>query len=258
MVSLVSEPVFHIGSFNVTNAITDTLFVDAILIAIIVAINLNLKIIPNLFQNLVEFIIKTFYDLNESISMERTKKIFPWFMSFFLFILIANWSELIPGFSSIGFYEEHEGKKVLIPFFRAASSDLNTTLALAVVSAIATHTLAIKSIGIKEYLSRFFSLNPINLFVGLLELVSEFTKIISLSFRLFGNVFAGAVVLGIISGVSALIAPLPFLALEIIVGLVQALIFAMLTMVFMTILSTPHHAESHADNSKSHKGVRAK
>ncbi len=255
MVSLVSEPIFRIGSFNVTNTITDTLFVDLVLIALIVAINLNLKIVPNFLQNFVEYVIKTFYDLNESISMERTKKIFPWFMSFFIFILIANWSELIPGFSSIGIKEGH----TIVPFFRGASSDLNTTLALAIVSAVATHIMAVRTIGIKDYLSKFFSLNPINLFVGLLELVSEFTKIISLSFRLFGNVFAGTVVLGIISGFAALIAPIPFLALEIIVGLVQALIFAMLTMVFMTILSTPHMAEAHAEVSeREHKGVRAK
>ncbi len=253
MVSLVSEPIFHIGSFSVTNTITDTLFVDLVLIVLMIAININLKIIPNFLQNFVEFVIKTFYDLNESISEERTKKIFPWFMSFFIFILIANWSELIPGFSSVGLKEGH----TIVPFFRGASSDLNTTLALAIVSTIATHAMSINTLGIKGYLSKFFSLNPINLFVGLLELVGEFTKIISLSFRLFGNVFAGTVVLGIISGFAALIAPIPFLLLEIIVGLVQALIFAMLTMVFMTILTTPHTAEAHSEESLR-KGVRAK
>jgi F-type H+-transporting ATPase subunit a len=116
-------------------------------------------------------------------------------------------------------------------------------LALAVISAVATHVLSIRIIGIKTYLGRFFSLNPINLFVGILELISEFTKIVSLSFRLFGNIFAGAVVLTLISGFFAFIAPLPFLLLEIIVGLIQALIFAMLTMVFMAVLSTPHNTE---------------
>ncbi len=256
MVSLVSEPILRIGSFNVTNTITDTLFVDLVLIVLIIAININLKIIPNLLQNFVEFVIKTFYDLNESISEERTKKIFPWFMTFFIFILIANWSELIPGFSSFGFFHKVGHEKILVPFFRGASSDLNTTLALAIVSAVATHVMSIRTVGLKDYISRFVSTNPINLIVGLLELVGEVTKTISLSFRLYGNVFAGTVVLGIISGFAALIAPIPFLALEIIVGLVQALIFAMLTMVFMTILTTPHAVEAHVENS--HKGVRAK
>lgn len=246
MVPLVAEPIFYIGSFKVTNSILDTLFVDLVLIVLIIAVKISLKKIPNFFQNSIELLIKTFYDLTETIAGERTKKIFPYFMTFFIFILIANWSELIPGFSSIGFFHEEEGHKTLVPFFRGATSDLNTTLALALVSAVATHTMSLRVIGIKEYLSRYFSLNPINLFVGILEIISEFTKIISLSFRLFGNIFAGTVVLGIISGVFAFVAPIPFLLLEIIVGLVQALIFAMLTMVFMSILTTPHHAENHS------------
>ena len=87
------------------------------------------------------------------------------------------------------------------------------------------------------------SFNPILLFVGILELVSEFTKLISLSFRLFGNIYAGEVVLVTISSLAAFIAPIPFLLLESIVALVQALVFAMLTMVFMSILIKPHHAE---------------
>lgn len=240
MVPLIAEPVFYIGSFPVTNSILDTLFVDLVLIVLIIAVNRSIKLIPNLFQNIIEFIIKTFYDLTEQIAEERTKKIFPYFMTFFIFILIANWSELIPGFSSIGFFTQEGHKKTLVPFFRGATSDLNTTLALALVSAIATHVMSLRTIGLKEYLARYFSLNPINLFVGVLEIISEFTKIISLSFRLFGNIFAGAVVLSIISGALAVLAPIPFLLLEIIVGLVQALIFAMLTMVFMSILTTPH------------------
>lgn len=247
MVPLVAEPIFYIGSFPVTNSILDTLFVDLVLIVLIIAVNRSIKLIPNFFQNAVEFIIKTFYDLTEQIAEERTKKIFPYFMTFFIFILIANWSELIPGFSSVGIKEGHK----IVPFFRGATSDLNTTLALALVSAVATHVMSIGTIGIKEYLSRYFSLNPINLFVGILEIISEFTKIISLSFRLFGNIFAGAVVLSIISGALAVLAPIPFLLLEIIVGLVQALIFAMLTMVFMSILTTSHKVE-HAKEEVRH------
>lgn len=239
--SLVAESIFHIGSFPITNAILDTLFVDFVLLVLVVVLRKNLSLIPNLFQNIVEFVIKTFYDLTESIAQERAKKIFPFFMSFFIFILIANWSELIPGFSSVGVFHFKDHEKELIPFFRSATSDLNTTLALAIISVFATHILSIRTLGLKEYLSRFFSLNPINLFVGLLEIVSEFTKIVSLSFRLFGNIFAGAVLLTVISGFFALIAPLPFLLLEIIVGLVQALIFAMLTMAFMSILTMPHN-----------------
>lgn len=236
------EVIFHIGSFAVTNTILNTIFVDAVIVGGVFYLNRHIKKIPGIFQNIVEMLVTTFYDVTEIISGENAKKIFPFFMSFFLFILIANWSGLIPGNGAIGLKGE-EGH--LIPIFRNATSDLNVTLALALVSVFATHILSVKTIGIKEYLSRFFSLNPINLFVGLLEIVSEVTKVISLSFRLFGNIFAGEIVLVTIGSLFAFIFPIPFMALEIIVGLVQALVFSMLTMVFMTILMKPHHAEAH-------------
>ncbi|MCL5970334.1 MAG: F0F1 ATP synthase subunit A [Patescibacteria group bacterium] len=177
----------------------------------------------------------------ESVAQARAAKIFPYFMSFFIFILLINWSGLIPGVGSIGFFHEAEGKKELIPLLRSATSDLNVTLGLALVSAVATHILSIKTIGVKDYLSRYFSLNPVNLYVGILELIGELTKVISLSFRLFGNIFAGEVVLFTVSGIFAFFFPIPFLLLEIIVGFVQALVFSMLTMAFMAILTTPHH-----------------
>ena len=105
--------------------------------------------------------------------------------------------------------------------------------------------LSIRLTGLKDYISRFVSLNPINLFIGILEIISEITKIVSLSFRLFGNIFAGEVVLFTVAGIFAFLFPLPFLMLEIIVGMVQALVFSMLTMAFMAILTTPHHKENH-------------
>lgn len=245
MASFVPEPIISLGNITIPNTFLATLLVDFIIIFSAVIIARNIKLIPNLFQNIVESIIETFYNLTETIASERTARIFPYFMSFFLFILIANWSGLIPGVGTIGFFE---GKK-LIPILRSATSDLNTTLALALVSAAATHALSIKTIGIKEYLSRYFSFNPINFFIGILEIISEITKVISLSFRLFGNIFAGEVVLLTTAGIFAFIFPVPFLLLEIIVGLVQALVFGMLTMTFMAILTTPHH-----EPSVTHKG----
>ena len=237
MVSLAAEPIIRLGFFQVTNTILDTILVDGIIIASLIYIRKNIKLIPGFFQNLMEMVIETFYELAESVAGERAGKIFPYFMSFFIFILIANWTGHIPGFSTIGFYE---GKK-LIPLLRAATSDINVTFALALISLAATHFLSIKTIGIKDYLSRYFSLNPINLYVGILEIIGEITKIISLSFRLFGNIFAGEVVLGTATTLFAFVFPLPFLLLEFIVGFIQALVFAMLTMAFMAILTTPHH-----------------
>lgn len=244
MVSFAAEPVFRLGFFQVTNTILDTILVDGIIIAASIYVKKHMQLIPGLFQNLMEMVIDTFYNLAESIAQERAAKIFPYFMSFFLFIVVANWSGLIPGFSTIGFYE---GKK-LIPLFRGATSDINVTFALALVSLAATHFLSVKTVGIKDYLSRYFSLNPINLYVGILEIIGEITKVISLSFRLFGNIFAGEVVLGTVATLFAFVFPLPFLLLEFVVGFVQALVFSMLTMAFMAILTTPHHEAKEVSN----------
>jgi len=239
MVSFESEIIFHLGPINITNTLLDTLLVDIILVGGSVFVSKKLSIIPNFFQAALESIVEVFYDLTKSVSQARVEAIFPFVLSFFLFILLVNWSGLIPGVGTIGFLED----KKLVPILRSATSDLNTTLALALVSAIATHLISIKTIGMKDYLSRYFSLNPINLFIGILEIISEITKVISLSFRLFGNIFAGEVVILTVSSIFAFVFPIPFLFLEIIVGFVQALVFAMLTMAFMAILTTPHHSE---------------
>jgi len=245
MFSFQSEVLFHIGSFKITNTLIDTLLIDALLIALCIAVSKNIKLIPGIFQNAVEMVIQMFYEITESVAQEKVKKIFPYFMSFFIFILLANWSGLLPGVNSIGFFEEGH----LVPLLRSPTSDLNTTLGLALVSAFATHIMSIRTIGLKDYISRFFSFNPINFFIGILEIISEITKIISLSFRLFGNIFAGEVVLLTVSSLFAFLFPLPFLLLEVIVGLVQALVFSMLTMSFMAILTTPHHDTAANTNS---------
>lgn len=240
MVSFAAEPVVYFGNFALTNTFLDTIFVDFIIIGFIIAINKNLNLIPGKLQTIIESIIGEFYAITESIANENAAKIFPFFMSFFIFILIANWTGLIPGITAVGFREN--GK--LVPFLRAATSDFNVTLSLALVSVIATHFLSIKSLGIKQYLGRYFSFNPMNLFIGLLEIISEITKLISLSFRLFGNIFAGEIVLGTIGTIFAFLFPIPFLLLEFIVGFVQALVFSMLTMTFMAMLTTGHNQEA--------------
>ena len=240
MLTFSSDVIFLLGSFPITNTILNTIFVDIVLLFLILIVNKNLSAVPGKVQGIAEFVIGGFYKFTENIAGERTKQIFPYFMSFFLFIIIANWSGLIPGFTTIGIVEnEHK----LIPLLRSTTSDLNTTLGLAIVSLVATHIMSIKVLGIKEYIGRFISLSPILLFVGVLEIISEITKLVSLSFRLFGNIYAGEVVLETVSHIFAFILPLPFLMLEVIVGAVQALVFAMLTMTFMVILTTPHHEE---------------
>lgn len=239
-ISLGPEIIFNIGSLKISNTLLATAFTDAVLLSIVYFVNKSISAIPNFLQNLIESLIDYLYTLTEQIAGKFTKVIFPWFASFFLFIFFSNFLALMPGFGTFGFFHIKEGVKEFVPLLRAATSDFNTTFALAIVSVAATHILSIKYNGITAYLKRYFSLNPIYLFVGILELISELTKLFSLSFRLFGNIYAGEVVLSTISSLAAYLAPIPFLLLESIVAFVQALVFAMLTMVFMYILITPH------------------
>lgn len=243
MASLKPEILFGSHGIELTNTLAATLVTDFILVLLVIIIVKNAKLIPGKLQSIAEIAIEYFYNLTHQIAGKNTKKIFPWVTSFFIFIFTANIIGLLPGFGTIGFFQEtaaHGEGEEFIPLLRAATSDFNVTLALATISLVATHVISIKTVGIKSYLSRYLSFNPIYLFVGLLEVISEFTKLFSLSFRLFGNIYAGEVVLTTISSLLAFIAPIPFILLEIIVALVQALVFALLTMVFMSILATPH------------------
>jgi F-type H+-transporting ATPase subunit a len=242
MASLRPEILVHPGGFPVTNTLVSTILVDVVLIALVFIVAKRISLVPSGVQSVFEPIIEYFYDLATQIAGSKVKTIFPWFASFFFFIVFANLIALLPGFGTIGFFEniEEHGKttRVLIPLFRAATSDFNVTLALGTVSIVVTHIIAIRYNGVLGYIKKFLSVNPIYLFIGILEFGLELVKIFSLSFRLFGNIFAGEVVLATVAGLFAFIAPIPFLLLETIVAVVQALVFAMLTMVFMSLLAT--------------------
>lgn len=240
MITLAAEPLAHIGNFTITNTLTNTLLVDAILGSLAWYVHKNAALIPGKFQAAVELVMEGFHGLTESVAAERTVKIFPYVMTFFLFILISNWSGLLPVITSMGFFEGEGAHKEFIPLFRSASTDLNTTLALALVSLVATHSMSIRTIGLKHYLGKFFSIKPLDLYAGLLELVSEFTKIISFSFRLFGNIFVGEMILGTLFAAFAFLVPIPVIMYELFVGVIQATIFALLTMAFMALFTTPH------------------
>ncbi|EKD85358.1 MAG: hypothetical protein ACD_38C00037G0002 [uncultured bacterium] len=232
------ETLGFIKNFPVTN----TLLVSWITIIILTVLSFlatwKIKMVPSGLQNLFEVIIDAGYNMVEDLAGSKKARVFfPIVMTFFLFILFSNWLGLLPGFATITFRGE--------PLLRSVNSDLNMTLALALTSAFLTHAFAIRYLGIFDYLKKWFTLNPIFLFVGILELVGEVTKIVSLSFRLFGNIFAGEVVLATVSSIFAFLIPLPFYFLEIIVGFVQAAVFMMLTLVFMVLLSEKHGAESH-------------
>ncbi len=138
---------------------------------------------------------------------------------------------------------QKEEKGSFVPLFRAGTADLNSTLALAIVSVLLTQFFGFSYLK-GSYFTKFFNFeSPILFFVGILELVSEISKVLSFAFRLFGNIFAGEVLLVVIASLAALVLPMPFYALEIFVGFLQALVFSLLTLVFFNMATQAH--ESH-------------
>jgi F-type H+-transporting ATPase subunit a len=239
---LAPETLGHIGPLPVTNTLLVSWAVMAVLIVFAIAVSRKVTLVPKGIQNFAELIIENIYTTVSDLAGPKTKTFFPWVASFFLFILTANLLGLFPGFATITY--KPEGAEHAVPLLRSINSDLNMTAALAILSVVTTHFFAIRYLGLKDYLKKWFSLQMFGvfLFVGLLELVGEFTKMVSLSFRLFGNIFAGEVVLGTVSSIFAFFVPLPFYFLELIVAFVQAAVFMMLTLVFMVLLSEKHEA----------------
>lgn len=233
------EAVFTVAGIGITNTLLATLVVDAVILLVVFAVRRRLSAVPGKLQSLAEGIIDYLHTTTEQVAGSRTAMIFPWVAIFFIYIALSNLIGLLPGFGTIGFHRE----KGFMPLLQVSTADLNLTLALAVVSVVATNVLAIRTLGLGTYLKRFFALNPLLLFVGLLELLQEVTKLITFSFRLFGNISAGEAVLGTMSSLVAFIVPVPFLAFEILVAVIQGMIFALLTLAFMTILTEPHHKE---------------
>jgi F-type H+-transporting ATPase subunit a len=240
--TIAADTLFNVFGFPITNTVITTLITDLILILIVIFVSKAISLKPKGLQNLIEMAIDYFYGLTEETAGKKVSFIYPWVMTFFLFIVISNLVAQFPGFESIRFHTPSSGEEG-VPFFRAATSDLNTTLALAVISVIATNYLGIKHIGIKAYVSKFisFKMFPIFLFVGILEFANELTKFISFSFRLLGNIFAGESMLSQMYHLAPIGVPLPFIALELMVAVIQALVFAMLTMAFMHIMTDKPH-----------------
>jgi len=261
--TLFAEPIAHLGSFPITNSILTSSLALIIIITLGLLIKRRLQKVPRGLQNGLEIIIEGFLEIFDSVTGSRKKslKFAPLVLAFFFFVLINNWLGIIPGVGSIGQVVQHGGEKLFIPYLRGGTADLNTTLALATLGVVISHVLGVMSIGVWKYLNKFINIkafleipkkvrkdpaillvNPIKAFVGVIEIVGEAAKIASLSFRLFGNVFAGEVLLASMSAILAFGVPIPFLFLEVLVGLIQALIFAMLILTYLTINTT---AEEH-------------
>ncbi len=253
--TLAPETLFHIGLLPVTNTMINVWLAMAIFLVIGIFIKKQLSFRPGKFQNGFEYILELLMGYFDQVTGDRKKtmQFMPVVGTLFFFILLSNWLGLLPGTGSITFRNEM--------LLRTANTDLNLTVAMALVAVISSHLFGIFSVGLFTHLNKFIQLGtffksfkkgPIGVFtaiielgVGLIEIVSEMAKVLSLSLRLFGNIFAGEVLISVISGLVSALVPAPFMLLEILVGLIQASVFTMLTLVYLTVLSTAPHGEEH-------------
>lgn len=264
MISVAAEPLFHLGSFPLTNSLVSATLVTGVFLILGLIVRKNVALAPKGFVGGIEATLSFLFTEVEKITGDRAraKQFFPIIGALFFLILLSNWGGLLPGVGSIGLWETIHGERELIPLLRPVTSDLNFTLAIAVFSIVMSHILGIRANGVVNHLSKFvnirgilkaFSEGPmavvvalVEFFVGLLEIISEFAKTLSLSLRLFGNIFAGEVLLTVIYSLVSIAVPLPFIFLELLVGIIQATVFSMLTLVFLTTMTEkPHGHEDH-------------
>ncbi len=272
--------------FYLTNTLIATIIADVIILLIGFSIwRATRRTDGNALSGIsgaVEGLLEALYNLTESTAGKWAKTIFPFFATITLLVLLSNWMELIPGVDSIGVFDEHhihhpeecnfntyhllgleiealasgdrECSSGVVPFVRVASTDLNFTVAIALFAVIGIQVIGLRALG-TEYLTKFWNTKTlfkvpmfgvIDFGVGLIELVSEFVKVLSFSFRLFGNIFAGSVMLFVIGSLVPVFAQSGFLMLEFFVGLIQAIVFGMLTMIFMSQATISHaHGDEH-------------
>jgi F-type H+-transporting ATPase subunit a len=261
-IKLPAEAVFHILGFPVTNTILATWLTIAFLAIFAWAATRRMKLIPNRVQILWEAILGWLYSFCQSVAGENARKFFPIIATIFLFVITNAWLAFLPIFGSF-IAHTHEGEFALL---RAANTDINTPLALAIISFVSVEAYGFKAHGI-GYLSKFFNFGPmvrsfgqifrgkvkagfgglitgvINAFVGIIELLSEFIRILSLTIRLFGNMIAGEILLLIVAFLVPFVIIDVFYVLELLFGFVQAFIFSSLTLVFLTMAVASHEAE---------------
>lgn len=242
---------FHIGTIGVTNTLVTAVVVSILLIAFAFFAGRSLKLKPSGAQAVLELLITYPYTfVRETLGNDRlADKMYPLIMTIFLFVLSINWFGLLPFVASVGVTEQVHGVSEFIPIFYPGATDLNMTLALALIAFFAIEIAGIATLGAVKYAGKFITFaSPIAFLVGMIELISEFVRLISFSFRLFGNIFAGKVLVLVIMLFVPLILPVPFLAFETFVGFIQAAIFALLTLFFTKIAIELH--EEHAEEGE--------
>lgn len=259
--SVKGEYLFEIGGFGITNSMATT-WVFAILIILFFRflIRGGAKLIPSNGQLAIEAIVDSLSSILEPVMGQRAfKAAFPLLLGFFSYILFMNWSGILPGVGSIGIEKNVGGVEKLVPFFRPADTDLNTTLALAIISFAAWFYFVMKYAGPKAFLYDTFgnkankndvalpiyiSLFAVFFAVGCIDLISIIMRLLSLSFRLYGNCFGGEVLLDNMHNIAislprffSWIIPIPFYFLEFLIGLIQAFLFTLLTAVYIGLLT---------------------
>jgi F-type H+-transporting ATPase subunit a len=241
-ISLAAERLFIVWGIPVTNTLVAAWTVLLTLVLIAFFVGRNPKMIPGPVQNFFELIFDFVLGYMETIlgSRKRAIQFFPLIVTIFLFIGMSNLFDFLPFVGSVGFFNGASG--VFVPLFRPVNTDLNVTLALAIISVFTIEISGIVVVGFWKYAGKFFNFtSPLNFIVGIIEFISELSRFISFSFRLFGNIFAGEVLLAVASYFMPYVLPVPLMAFETFVGVVQAAVFAMLTLFFIKLaLVEPH------------------
>jgi len=223
---------------SITGSIIMTWIVMAVVIVGTWLVARRLAEIPGRVQNAVEFAIESLSGFAKGIGGAGSERYLPLFLAVFLFIVVSNWSGLVPGVGRI-----HA--------FRAPTSDVNVTVGMALVMFVYFHYQGMKSLGVGGYFGKFFNLKggPVGLFVGVIEFLLEFVKPVALSMRLFGNIYGGELALTVMTTITLAFIPVALYGLELFVGLMQGIIFSVLVLVFTMLAAEGHHEEGHSDHS---------
>ncbi|MCE9644262.1 F0F1 ATP synthase subunit A [Candidatus Parcubacteria bacterium] len=243
-ITLGADTLGHFLGIPITNTLIPALLTSVILLVLAVVIPRTLKLIPSKGQTLFETAVGGGFEYVESVLEDRklAERFFPLIATLFSFILIGNLLGFLPGVGSIGFFEEHHGESTLTALIRPVNTDINVTLALAIAAVISIQVAGIGVLGVLKYGSKFVNLHSVLGFaIGIIELFSELARFVSFSFRLFGNMFAGKVMILVATAFVPLVLPVPLLVFELLVSVIQAAIFALLTLFFIKIAVTEPH-----------------
>ena len=240
----------EVSGLTITATLLTTWLAMLLLVILAVVVGRNLQAVPGKFQSMVEVLVGGAYSYVEETleSKDLAKKYFPILMTIFLGLLAMNWTGLLPGVTSIGFFEGHGKETHLIPFLYPPATDLNIAIAFALIAMFVIEFAGIVALGAWKYGGKFINFDGqsiadrlLNFLVGIIELISELGRLVSFSFRLFGNIFAGKTLLTVALFFAPLILPVPILAYEVFVGFIQAGVFAFLTLIFIKLaVAEPH------------------